>query len=109
MGKLTPLPLPPLVERLAALGARAEDLRRTAVKMLPKEATVVGGKYNGRLGKITGAILWDGDGLLIGFYVYRATKPGGPINREVLNSDVESRRYRKPSELNFLDQGELVV
>jgi len=80
-----------------------------AEKLLPKEAVVIGGKYAGRLGKVTGAILWSNDGLLIGFYVYKKTRPGGPVNREVLNSDNESRRYRRINELDFLDQGELKV
>ncbi len=98
-------------ERLfAAIAKKAEALRLEATQLLPEEAIVVGGKYDGRLGRVTGAILWGGDGLLVGFYVYCATRPGAAqINRQILNSDVESRRYRKVSELKFIYQGELRV
>lgn len=98
-----------ITARLKKLGAAAEATRKLADGLLPKEAVVVGGKYDGRLGKVTGAILWSEGGLLIGFYVYKATRKGQPVNREVLNSDNESRRYRRVDELRFLDQMEMNV
>lgn len=98
------------LDRIAAdIKSRLAD----AQVLLPKEARAVGGKYDGRLGKVTGAILWSGnsdhdEGILVGFYVYKLDRKKQPT-KEVLNSDSESRRYRKLSELEFVYQGELKI
>lgn len=99
--------------KLERIAGEIKSMLADAQVLLPKEARAVGGKYDGRLGKVTGAILWGGgsahdEGILVGFYVYKLDRKKAPTN-EVLNSDAESRRYRKLSELEFVYQGELTI
>lgn len=96
-------------QRLKTIAKRIKAAVAEADSILPTEGRAVGGKYDGRLGKVTGSIA-HGQDFLIGFYVYKTSKPGGgQINREILNSDVESRRYRSLDEVELIFQRELNV
>lgn len=97
-------------QQLQKMAALVRSVAQDAAILLPKEGFAIGGKYDGRLGKITGAIPDEKAGLLIGFYVYKAPKrKDASVNREILNTDGESRRYRRLDEIEFIWQKEMVV
>lgn len=94
--------------KLEKIAASIRTLARDAKALLPKECRVVGGQYHGRLARVDGIVV-DGTDLMVACMVYRSTRRGAPVNREVLNTNVESRRARRLDEIEFLYQGEMEV
>ena len=95
-------------KKLTRIAASIRSLAQDARLLLPKECRIVGGEYDGRLARVDGIVV-DGVELMVAVMVYRATRKGAPVNREVLNTNVESRRARRLNEIEFLYHGERSV